>query len=105
MKKLLILVIALFFFKSSFSQYTPMLEIDKIWNMYLSFDHPGGYYFNIEDVEIVEINGQNYHRIAASHNNCDTYLREDVNEKKVYGIWQGTEYLHYDFSLEVGDYM
>ncbi len=106
MKKLIILVIVLCFFNKAFTQdYTPMLEIGKIWNMYLSFDYPDGYYFNIEDVETVEINGQTYHRIVASHNNCDTYLREDVNEKKVYGIWQGEEYLHYDFSLNIGDSM
>lgn len=106
MKKLFLLISILFIFNKAYTQdYTPMLEIGKIWNMYLSFDYPGGYYFNLEVTETVEINGLTYYHIEATHNGCDTFLREDRNEKKIYGIWEGEEYLHYDFSLEVGEYI
>jgi len=83
--------------------YTPMLELNKTWNMYLHYDFGGGLNFDIEATEVVEINGQSYFHLVASHNGCDTFLREDVEERKVYGLFEGEEYLHYDFSKEVGD--
>lgn len=104
MKKTLILISVLCFFNKAFTQdYTQMLELGKIWNMYVHYDTSGGYYFDLEVTETVEINGLMYYHIEASHNNCDVFLREDISENKIYGIWQGVEYLYYDFSLSVGD--
>lgn len=87
-----------------YGQYTPMLEIGNIWNMYLHFDFPSGFYFDLEITETVEIEGLTYFHIEATHNSCDLFLREDINEKKIYAIWDGQEHLHYDFSLDIGDY-
>lgn len=83
--------------------YTPMLELNKTWNMYLHYDFGGGLNFDIEATELVEINGQSYFHLEASHNDCETFLREDVEERKVYGLFEGEEYLHYDFSKEAGE--
>jgi len=106
MKKIIILFIGLCFFNKAFTQdYTPMLEIGKIWNMRHTNDYGASFDFNLTVTETVEINNITYFHIEASHNNCETFLREDRNEKKVYGIWEGEEYLHYDFSLDIGDYI
>ncbi len=102
---LLLLLICLFSFKGIAQDYTPMFEIGKTWNMYLHFDYPDGIYFDLTVTETVEIDGLTYYHIEASHHNCDSFLREDIDEKKIYGIWEGEEYLHYDFSLGIGDYM
>jgi len=104
-RSLLLLLISLFSFNGIAQDYTPMFEIGKIWNYYVSFDFPGGYYFNLTVTETVEIEGLTYYHIEATHNNCETFLREDIDEKKIYGIWEGEEYLHYDFSLDIGDYI
>lgn len=105
MKKIIILFVGLCFFTKTYSQdYTPMLEISKTWNYYLSFTG-GGYYFDLTDSEIVDIDGVEYHHIEASHNDCEIFLREDISEKKVYGIWEGEEYVMYDFSADIGDFL
>ena len=83
--------------------YTPLLELNKTWNMFLYNDTGDSYSFDIEPINFVEIEGQTYYQIVASHNGCTTYLREDPIERKVYGISEGNEYLHYDFSKNVGD--
>ncbi len=82
-----------------------MLEIGKTWNYYLYYDTPGGFSFNLTVTETVEINDISYHHIISSHNNCETFLREDINERKVYGIWEGEEYVLFDFSADIGDYL
>jgi predicted small metal-binding protein len=104
MKKIFILVSFICFINEAFTQdYTPMLEMGKTWNYYLSNDIQGGCHFNLTVTEIVEINEITYYHIISSHNNCETFLREDMNEKKVYGIWESEEYILYDFSADIGD--
>ena len=106
MKKLFILVCVFCYFNNSFSQeYTPMFELGKTWNFRVTNDVGEVYYFDLETTETVEINGLTYYHIEATHNNCEMFLREDITEKKIYGIWEGEEYLHYDFSLGIGDQM
>jgi len=106
MKNIFLFLSLFCYFNNSFSQeYSPMLEIGKTWNFKVINDVGFVYYFDLEATETVEINGLTYYHIEATHNNCESFLREDVSEKKIYGIWEGEEYLHYDFSLEIGDQM
>ena len=106
MKKLFLFLCLFCFFNNSFSQeYTPMLELGKIWNFKVVNDVNFVYYFDLEATETVEINGLTYFHIEATHNSCESFIREDLTEKKIYGIWEGEEYLHYDFSLGIGDQM
>lgn len=94
-------------YNNSFSQeYTPMFEIGKTWNYRVTNDVNHEYYFDMEVIGTTIINDKTYYHIVASpFNYCETYLREEIGEMKIYGIWQGEEYLHYDFSLEIGDYI
>lgn len=105
MKKIAIFVCALCFFNTAFSQdYTPMLEIGKIWNMRYHTDFGSSWEFDIVANETVVIDDLTYFHIEAGpHPNCDTFLREDINEKKIYALWDNQEHLIYDFSLDIGD--
>ncbi len=103
MKKIIIILsLICFFYKATAQDYTPLLENGKIWNMLKTNDVGNESDFNIEVMETVEIEGITYFRIEG-RNFCETFLREDIIEKKVYGISEGEEYLHYDYNLVIGD--
>jgi len=89
----------------SYSQeYTPMLGLDKSWNMFMHEDVGNdGYPFDFLTYGVVDINGVDYYPIYASHADCETLFREDIAEKKVYAFWEGEEYVLFDFSKEVGE--
>ena len=103
MKKIILLFSLLCFFnKANAQEYSPMLEIGKIWNIKITNDVGNIDYSNIEVMETIEIEGEIYFRLEG-RNFCETFLREDIIEKKVYGISEGEEYLHYDYNLVIGD--
>jgi len=83
-------------------EYTPMLEVGKIWNMERHIDTGSFYPYNIEITESINRNGYTYYRVQ-SINNCEILLREDVIEKKIYRLINNEDILMFDFSLEVGD--
>ena len=106
MKKIISLLCAVCFINIGIAQdYTPMFKIDKIWNMQMTNDTGMISYFDITATEIVQINGVDYFHLEDSRDNCDAYLRDDIIEKKVYGLLNGEEFLLFDFTLEVGDYI
>jgi len=85
----------------SFAQdYIPMLEEGNVWNV-IGLDGFGGPPTNVTREVTGEetINGVVYKIV----NNVDCRYREENG--KVYAYWQidDTEYLMYDFTLEVGD--
>ena len=81
-----------------------MFETGKTWNYRVTNDVNHVYYFDLEVTGTSIIDNKTYYDVVASHNGlCETFLREDLVEMKIYGIWEGDEYLHYDFNLEVGD--
>jgi len=80
-----------------------MFEIDKTWNMYVLYDYGDGHYTDLIVTETVDIDGLTYYRIEPTIGLCDNYLREDINEKKIYYRWEDQEYVLYDFSLEIGE--
>jgi len=105
MKKIIILFIGLCFFNEAFTQeYTPMLEIGKIWNMRYFTDYGSSWDFNLVVTETVVIDDLTYFHVESTYYNCETFLREDIEEKKIYGILDGEEHVLYDFSLDIGDY-
>jgi hypothetical protein len=106
MKKIISLICAVCFYNIGIAQdYTPMLEIGKIWYMRVTNDTGATSTFQITATEIVQINGVDYFHLEDSRDNCDAYLRDDIIEKKVYGFLDNEEFLLFDFTLEVGDYI
>ncbi len=99
MKKLLV-IIAVLFYTVSFSQFIPMLEQGNSWNV-IGLDGFGGPPVNVTRAIVGEeiINGITYKIV----DNIDCRYREE--DGKVYAYWpdNDTEYLMYDFSLEVGE--
>lgn len=128
MKKLLpTLFLPLIFSSSSFvysQDYIPLVSSNKLWNILrnLNGDVLSTYTARIQEVDTV-INGNTYQKIVSdtlailppSFYTDLGYLREDINEKKVYYINENShvffstilanneEVLLYDFSLEEGD--
>ncbi len=104
MKKIFTIIITFFVLVVSWAQeYTPMLEPGKIWNMKHIPDYGSpDLFFNLEVMDTVVINGIEYQRIVATCGN-EAYLREDIEEKKVYCPYEDGEWALYDFTLEVGD--
>ncbi len=128
MKKLLTTLLLLLIFTSSsfvYGQgYEPLVSSNKLWNILrnLNGDVVSTYTARIQEIDTV-INGNTYQKIVSDTldilpPNFYTdlgYLREDINEKKVYYINESShvffstilanneEVLLYDFSLEEGD--
>jgi len=102
MKNILTLFLFLLIIPVTAQEYVPMLETGKTWNMFRANDTGGGYSYNIEITETVEINELTYFRIE-SLDNCEILLREDVLNKKVYRLINDQDVLLFDFSLGVGD--
>ena len=104
--------------------YIPLVKTNKLWNILRNFngDIVSTYTARIQEIDTV-INGNTYQKIVSDTldilpQNFYTdlgYLREDINEKKVYYINEAQhvfysqillnneEVLLYDFSLEEGD--
>ena len=95
--------------QSSFSQdYHPMLN-NSTWVLkdFVSCCRPSETK-TIEAGEDVVIDGNTYKKFidpfsAAGNSNHIVYLREDVDQRKVYSLINGSEVLLYDFNLFTGD--
>lgn len=107
-KLLLTVLLIATFLQSTFSQsYKPMLN-NSSWILkdYVSF-RPSQTK-TIEAGEDVVIEGQTYRKFtdtfsAPGNSNYYVYLREDVDDRKVYSLVNGVEVLLYDFNLFTGD--
>lgn len=107
-KLLLTVLLIVTFLQSTFSQsYKPMLN-NSSWILkdYVSFRAPQTK--TIEAGEDVEIGSYTYRKFidpfsAPGNSNHIVYLREDVDERKVYSLVNGEEVLLYDFNLFTGD--
>ncbi len=100
-KKYFIFILLIGFVLNSFTQdYTPMLELGKIWNMqhYDNLIPPNNYDFNITLDNLVTVNGTEY--FEASNGNL---FREDLINKKIYRLENNTEELILNFDLVIGD--
>lgn len=107
-----ILLISLLAGCMSMSAYTPFVEEGKQWSVithgFLFFEDVDYIYttelYKIEGVETV--NGVQYNKLLSTSNKeaddwtAKALLREE--NKKVYALVNGTEYLMYDFDIEIG---
>lgn len=100
-------LIALFFFSAMLNaqnQYLPLLEDGKEWNYRIAY---GNQIFT-DSMSIIGdtlIDGQLYKKVINDWASMDSLLllREDTTARQVYFLLDSTEYLLYDFSLELGD--
>lgn len=100
-------LIALFFFSAMLNaqnQYLPLLEDGKEWNYRIAY---GNQIFT-DSMSITGdtlIGGQLYKKVINDWASMDSLLllREDTTARQVYFLLDSTEYLLYDFSLELGD--
>ncbi len=101
MKKYFIsLFLFLFSIIVSAQSYTPMLELNKTWNMYHydAYIPESDYGFNITLDYTTIINGKTYFHAS----NGDLF-REDITNKKVYKLVNNVDELILDFDLAIGD--
>jgi hypothetical protein len=101
MKTKLVLFLFVGFIYNVFAQqYTPMLEIGKIWNMhhYDNLIPPNNSNFDISLDNLVTVGGTEY--FQTSNGNL---FREDIANKKVYRLVNSVEELILDFDLNIGD--
>ncbi len=103
MKKILFFIFTLCFSANFFAQdYTPMLELGKVWNMhhYNSFiqNSSQNYDFDIALDYMQTVNGVEYF-----HATNGDLLREDITNKKVYKLVNNVEVLLLDFDLNIND--
>ena len=102
MKNVALLFFLLLLNSLTAQEYTPMLEVGKIWNMERHNDTGSSFSYNIKIMNTTEINGFMYYSVETS-SNCAILLREDTIEKKVYRLLNDQDVLMFDFSLDVGD--
>jgi hypothetical protein len=87
---------------AAFSQdYIPLLD-NTSWNVRID-NFGGSNYAWIEEGETETIDGTDWLKHTDVVQWGDLYLREDVAERRVYRLNEGTEELLFDFSLEEGD--
>lgn len=103
MKKYLFFIFFLIFSVNFFAQdYTPMLELGKVWNMHhYNGDIPieqENYDFDISLDYMETINSIEYF-----HATNGDFFREDLVNKKIYRLRNDVEELILDFDLEIGD--
>lgn len=100
-------LIALFIFSvilNAQNPYLPLLEDGKQWNYRIAY---GNQVFT-DSMSITGdtlIDGQLYKKVINDWASMDSLLllREDTTARQVYFLLDSTEYLLYDFSLELGD--
>ncbi len=89
--------------KKKKNAYIPLLETNKVWvNVYEMYKGGDHHFEHYEITDTLNYNDSLLHKIVY---NETTYLREDTVERKVYyrHSLDKTEYLIYDFSMEVGN--
>jgi|GEM_PF-2260646 len=110
MKKALLSLFCLLSLYSRGQEYIPLLN-DNSW--YIHFygfltDHDAQWTYPVEDVTINDTVYVHYQENYSLNPNLPPienhyYIREDIEEKRVYTRIDGEEQLLYDFSLEIGD--
>jgi hypothetical protein len=107
MKKFL-LVLSVLLSGTAFSQtYLPMLDTENVWGVDISWSNISGgggtqSYDNIAITGTIEINGITYQVIEGADFPC--YYREENGLVYKYSEWNDTEYVIYDFTLELGEF-
>lgn len=103
MKKILLtslLIIGIF--QCNAQSYLPIIDTASLWTTHKVNCHPCTFtYFYYEIMDTITIDGKLYHN-TGGYLTSGWPLRED-NAGKVYAYKDSTEYLLYDFGMQVGD--